>query len=651
MRALGRRIPWAWALGAAGLLAGIVAAVVVWGPGRRPPPAATAGDEDPRLAYPTPYRNVRPEVRYVGGAACARCHARHARTWGEHPMALSLAPVAPSLDRERLGPDTHNPFTALGRTLAVERHGGRLLHKEMYLDERGRVAVEDVAEVHYVVGSGHQGRSYLMDRGGYLFQSPISWYSHTGTWELSPGYDKNDLHFSRQVTPTCVFCHGNEADLIEGTVNHYRQPLFPSYGISCERCHGPGELHVRERAEQPEIDGFDDTIVNPARLEPALREAVCEQCHLQGEKRVLRRSRRPFDYRPGLPLHLFVSVFVKPPELTKGYAAVSHVEQLSLSRCFRGSAGKLGCTSCHDPHEVPAPEQRLNFYRGRCQKCHGGPPAGRGHRAVAAPPCSLPAEQRQARQDNCIDCHMPAEPTANIVHAALTDHRIPRRAGGRPPADSGWREHELPMLHFHRDLPGVDPRSVQRDLGITLVETGWLVGRGVVGTRLADVALSKLEAGLREHPEDVAAWEAKGAALWLLGAPNEALKSLEMALRQAPDREEALDAAARCALELNRADDALAYLQRLRAVNPWYSFVPSNVAKIHADRGEWAEALTACREALRLNPAGVESRTLLVQCLVRTDQVEQARTEFATLMALKPPNAAALRRWFAGLAP
>jgi tetratricopeptide (TPR) repeat protein len=350
-------------------------------------------------------------------------------------------------------------------------------------------------------------------------------------------------------------------------------------------------------------------------------------------------------------LHLFVSVFVKPPELTKAYAAVSHVEQMARSGCFRGSAGKLGCTSCHDPHEVPAPEQRLSFYRGRCQRCHDAPLAGRRHRAVAAPRCALPAEQRRARQDSCIDCHMPATPTANIVHAALTDHRIPRRTGERPPADSGWRQHELPLLYFHRDLPGVDPRGVQRDLGIALLDAGRQMGRGTLGTRLADAALSKLEPVLREHPQDVAAWEAKGHALWLLGFPSEALKPLETALQLAPDREEALDAAARCAFELNRADDTLAYLQRLRAVNPWYAFAQLNTAKIHSDRGEWAEALTGCREALRLNPADVEARTLLVQCLVRTAQVEQARAEFAILMALKPANAASLRRWFTALQP
>src|SRR5207253_975908 len=81
-----------------------------------------------------------------------------------------------------------------------------------------------------------------------------------------------------------------------------------------ERCHGPGELHVqRQRERRTEPGDWDDTIVNPSRLEPALREAVCEQCHLQGQARVLRRGRGVFDYRPGLPLHLSWTVFEKPP--------------------------------------------------------------------------------------------------------------------------------------------------------------------------------------------------------------------------------------------------------------------------------------------------------------------------------------------------
>src|SRR5262249_7228600 len=151
--------------------------------------------------------------------------------------------------------------------------------------------------------------AFLLERGdGYLFESPITWYSRKGKWALSPGYEADNPHFERFVTPTCLFCHSNQFDHVEGTENRYSQPVFRGHAIGCERCHGPGELHVR----RPERSGGEPpNIVNPARLEPELREAVCQQCHLQGDVRVVRAGRMLTDFRPGLPLTSVESVFVK----------------------------------------------------------------------------------------------------------------------------------------------------------------------------------------------------------------------------------------------------------------------------------------------------------------------------------------------------
>src|SRR5262249_5754406 len=161
------------------------------------------------------------------------------------------------------------------------------------------------AEAAYTMGSGARGRSYLVHRDGFLFQSPISWYSQQERWDLSPGYTGDPL-FDRPLSTPCLFCHCNDARPVAGTNNRYEQPLFRFHAIGCERCHGPGEQHVQSS------DRLD--IVNPARLDPALREAVCEQCHLQGEAKVMRRGREtPFDYRPGLPLDEVWSVFLRLP--------------------------------------------------------------------------------------------------------------------------------------------------------------------------------------------------------------------------------------------------------------------------------------------------------------------------------------------------
>ena len=238
------------------------------------------------------------------------------------------------------------------------------------------------------------------------------------------------------ISIQCLQCHCNQADHVAGTLNRYRPPLFQGFAIGCERCHGPGELHVKRHQEGDLPSGLDETIVNPRNLSPDLRDAVCQQCHLQGETRIFSRGREPFDYRPGLPLHLFWSTFFRNPRFIDNKKPVNHVHQLSTSRCAQKSAGKLGCVSCHDPHVLPAASEKATYFRGRCLQCHQETSCG-----------IAPAVRRQtSSSDDCTICHMPRFETSTIAHTAATDHRIPRfgktgpgqpRSGDAQPADQG----------------------------------------------------------------------------------------------------------------------------------------------------------------------------------------------------------------------
>src|SRR5205823_1052395 len=61
------------------------------------PTPARPDPPDPRLDYAGPFRNVRPDVEYVGDAACRGCHGDIARTYARHPMGRSLAPIRDAL--------------------------------------------------------------------------------------------------------------------------------------------------------------------------------------------------------------------------------------------------------------------------------------------------------------------------------------------------------------------------------------------------------------------------------------------------------------------------------------------------------------------------------------------------------------------------
>ncbi|HMC64501.1 MAG TPA: hypothetical protein VKI65_06155, partial [Gemmataceae bacterium] len=302
---------WLW-LVAIGAIALGVGGYTIWAGWKLPQPGVVPSPSsgDPRVTYETPFLNVRPEVQYVGDAKCALCHSEHCDSFRQHPMGRSLMPVSEMIARERYDKAAHSRFEANGFHYVVEQRGKKMIHREELRDPQGRVVEAIEEEAVYALGSSANGRSYIINRRGYLYQSPISWYEQPQRWDISPSYQQLNLHWDKPTGAACLFCHSNQANPVPYTDNQFREPIFQGYSIGCERCHGPGQLHVEARDEShprfQRVEGkIDYTIVNPRHLDPPLREAVCQQCHLQGHLRILARGRDFWDFRPGLPLHLF----------------------------------------------------------------------------------------------------------------------------------------------------------------------------------------------------------------------------------------------------------------------------------------------------------------------------------------------------------
>lgn len=303
---------------------GVATAVIGWRL------AVTRGPGSLTVDTGSPYQNTRPGVEYVGDAACVRCHAEIGESYSRHPMGRSLAPITPATAAKAEGPAGAAVFEAGGLQYSVENRDGHIIHLETRRGASGGIVAQGTAEVQFTLGSGRQAQAYLVEHDGFLFQSPITRYVRAGRWDLSPGYEKKNLHFERPVLANCLFCHVNRVENVTGTVNRYEPPIFRGHAIGCERCHGPGELHVQRPTM---VDGRDLTIVNPRTLEPALRDAVCEQCHLSGLKRIERLDRRNEDFRPGLPFQRFWIALSDAGGSENRF--VNHVEQMHESRCFR----------------------------------------------------------------------------------------------------------------------------------------------------------------------------------------------------------------------------------------------------------------------------------------------------------------------------
>src|SRR5262245_41296517 len=104
---------------------------------------------------------------FVGSAACAPCHPKIAANYAKTPMAQSSGRA------DQIAPAE---FTAAG-------HRYRIANNRLYFNG-------GEAPFHYFIGSNTAGRSYLFAREGYLFELPVTWYRRTGTWDASPGYER-----------------------------------------------------------------------------------------------------------------------------------------------------------------------------------------------------------------------------------------------------------------------------------------------------------------------------------------------------------------------------------------------------------------------------------------------------------------------------
>jgi hypothetical protein len=390
----------------------VLGAAFVWhlrtgGDARRPSPAA---EED---EFPLPeiasarFRNASKTIGYVGTRECIECHRKEHQSYLQTTHSRSLGEV----DVSREPPDGEFRHELSGRSYRVYREGTTLRLREFIQDTDGREVVLADHAARFGLGSGNYSRMYLVKAGDFQVEAPMTWYPRRKTWGMSAGYEK-DPHqtgFRRAIGAGCLYCHAGQVEPIGDAGERFR---VTEMAISCERCHGPGELHVKERKAELPIQGrLDDSIVNLRHLSREQQEDVCAQCHLSTPANIAVRGRSLEDFRPGMRMSDFVVNYrIDRPD--SSMTVSGQIEQMRLSRCYVESK-TMTCITCHDPHGHPAESAKVKHYRNTCLKCH------------KSESCGLPLKARQKKEpkDNCIICHMPRGPT-DIPHFSFTHHRV-----------------------------------------------------------------------------------------------------------------------------------------------------------------------------------------------------------------------------------
>jgi Tfp pilus assembly protein PilF len=571
------------------------------------------------------FPNTAPDVAYVGDTDCRICHADIARNYLRSGMARSWSAPTPehlALAQEGLPSVADAKLNLSYCTFAAD---GQLIQEEFRLDSDGSRVHSLTRPASYVVGSGNHGYSFVSETNGYMTLLPLGWYSEAAQWDLSPGYRRHNQRFEREVPAECVACHNDFPDHVAGSRNRYRTPL-PS-GISCERCHGPGDLHVKVQSGElpaPPAGEPDRSIVNPARLPVDRQDDVCLECHLISDVAVFAPGKEWHSFRPGQRLRdVRRDLFLKPEDPAQ-FGFSSHGTRLRLSRCWTEgpTRGSLTCITCHDAHK-PLRETPRATYVQRCLDCH------------EAQDCRRPQPDAQPGSD-CIDCHMRRGKPADVAHTVFTDHWIQSRP--EPLRDAGTMSAERTP----------DPRRPVAF--IDFWEGGEVRSPRVQAIGLAkyfDVrrapdrrqALESLEAALERDPKDARLNFWHGATLASMRQFRPALEAYRKAAERLSDPLTA-SGTGEAQRELGRIQDAIATLTG--CVKEYPDFLPTyrELAETCVAAGNLEAARMALDRSLALFPHQPETRVRRAHLgFLAGESIEKVLEQIDAAMQLSPDSA------------
>ena len=626
-------------------------------------PDAGAPDEAAR------YINTSGDAEYVGDTACFDCHESEYRGYQDHGMAQSFYALTSERVVEQFpGPDVFHPQSDLSYR-AIEENG-RYFQEEVRRDSDGNVIHRLRREMEFVMGSGSAARTYLTEENGRYYELPLTWYTQTGRWAFSPGYQHVNVRFDRLIPDRCMTCHNSYPDSVPFVEGKYEE--VPE-GIGCERCHGPGSLHVDARLASPDpASEADTTIVNPAHLSLDRRLDVCQQCHLHTTVSVLREGRSAFDFRPAQALSDHVAFYAAEEPASNSIDVISHADRMKQSPCFlesQASPRPMDCTTCHNPHEgfrAAGPE----YFNETCRGCH----------QVAALQNRFEAAEHLAAHtatSNCFACHMPKVEAEGTPHASFTDHWI--RIVSNIPNPPGSVETRTVRLEPY--FQEGDDGDVYR--GMAYIVYGRQRGDSTAmktGIRLLEESLpDERDSGGDDH--SVAGFaEAHfllGYAYMQMGDVDRAIPALEAAVLRGADVPERLNALAqayeavgrdpaiierlyRRALEIqpavadvrtnygrflearNRMPDALEQYRIAIEEQPWLETAHYNLGTAYLRSGDLERAESALREAVRLHPDYVDALGNLGLLLASQGRTDDARTYFERAVDADPQDPVAL---------
>src|SRR6185312_15852806 len=315
------------------------------------------------------------DAHYVGSASCKSCHEEIYARWSKSRMANVVRD--PKEHPDAIIPDLSKPDPLVKFT---------------------------TADIALVYGSKWKQR-YFTKVGDDYYPQPAQWDVAHKIWR--PYFVPNGAdwwatlyppdNFMRPTGPLCDGCHSVNYNIETKAVTEWN--------VGCERCHGPGSDHVKDRNRT--------SILNPARMDYVHANDTCIQCHSQGQPLKNPIAGKYYDWPVGFHVGLNLSDFWKLEEHKIGEQSFTHfAEGTAHKNRMQGNdyvqslmyTRGVTCFSCHDPHGSENDAILRRPVKELCLTCHG-PNTQNGPHAASIEEHTH--HKAGSTGSECVACHMP----------------------------------------------------------------------------------------------------------------------------------------------------------------------------------------------------------------------------------------------------
>ncbi len=335
---------------------------------------------------------------YVTAQQCASCHKEIYESHIKTAHYLTGQPATEAFIKGSFDKGKNTYSYSPDILLSMQKRDSGLYQVAYFKGQEKKAMRFDI-----VTGSGVMGQSFLTWRGNKLFQLPITYFTAANKWANSPGFPTQKVMIDRPVTLRCMECHLTYA---EGIGSEKMEPLeFDKnkivFGVDCQKCHGPAKEHVNFHTANPEIKTAKH-IIGPIKLSRSLQIDMCALCHGGN----IQKTKPSFSFLPGKKLSDYFTMDTLKDVNINTSAVDVHGNQVGLlmsSKCYK-MTNNLTCNTCHNPHKNE--RGQLELFSQKCIGCHNT--ADKKFQTITHQKTNL-------LEKNCIDCHMPAQPSKSIA--------------------------------------------------------------------------------------------------------------------------------------------------------------------------------------------------------------------------------------------